>query len=144
MSPSVYPPGEEFARKAHVQGLEAYRELYSRAERDPEGFWGEVAAREVHWFEPWSRVLDWNPPFARWFADAKTNVSYNCLDRHAASHRKNQAAILWEGEPGDQRALTYQELHRLVVRFAWVLKSRGYRAGAAHRHAGLRAAGHHS
>ncbi|HLH38884.1 MAG TPA: acetate--CoA ligase [Bryobacteraceae bacterium] len=129
MSQSVYLPSEEFARKAHVPDIKAYRALYSRAEKDPEAFWGEIAEREIHWFERWSRVLDWNPPFARWFAGAKTNVSYNCLDRHAASHRKNKAAILWEGEPGDQRALTYQELHRLVVRFASVLKSRGYRAG---------------
>ena len=74
-------------------------------------------------------VLEWNPPFAKWFAGAKTNISYNCLDRHLATHRKNKVAILWEGEPGDQRFLTYQELHRLVVRFASVLKSRGYQAG---------------
>jgi len=71
-------------------------------------------------------VLEWNPPFARWFAGAKTNVSYNCLDRHAATHRKNKVAILWEGEPGEQRFITYQELLRLVSRFANVLKSRGY------------------
>ncbi len=78
-------------------------------------------------------MLEWNPPFARWFAGAKTNVSYNCLDRHLTTHRKNKVAILWEGEPvaaiGEQRFLTYQELHRLVVRFASVLKSRGFKAG---------------
>ncbi len=124
-----YDPSPEFVRQAHVQGMEGYRELYRHAEQDPEGFWGEVAAREVHWFEPWSKVLEWNPPFAKWFVGAKTNVSYNCLDRHAASHRKNKAAIIWEGEPGDQRTLTYQELHRLVSRFANVLKAQGYQAG---------------
>ncbi|HML16708.1 MAG TPA: acetate--CoA ligase [Bryobacteraceae bacterium] len=126
---SLYPPSEQFARDAHVQSMDQYRELCRRAEQEPEAFWAEVAQREIHWFEKWSRVLEWNPPFARWFADAKTNVSYNCLDRHLATHRKNKVAILWEGEPGDQRFLTYQELHRLVVRFASVLKSRGYQAG---------------
>ncbi|HUA86160.1 MAG TPA: acetate--CoA ligase [Bryobacteraceae bacterium] len=129
MSNSLYPPPKEFVRKAHVQGMEGYRELYARAQQDPETFWGEIAEREIHWFEKWSRVLEWNPPFAKWFVGAKTNVSYNCLDRHLATHRKNKAAILWEGEPGDTRTITYQELHRLVVRFASLLKSRGYHTG---------------
>ncbi len=125
----LYPPSNEFVRRAHVQGMEAYRELYRRAEQDPEAFWGDLAAREIHWFEKWKQVLDWKPPFAQWFVGAKTNVSYNCLDRHADSHRKNKVAILWEGEPGEQRSITYQELLRLVSRFANVLKSRGYKAG---------------
>ena len=125
----VYPPSDEFVRQAHVQGMEGYRELYLRAEQDPEAFWGDIAAREIHWFEKWKEVLDWQPPFAQWFVGAKTNVSYNCLDRHAASHRKNKVAILWEGEPGEQRSITYQELLRLVSRFANVLKARGYKAG---------------
>jgi acetyl-CoA synthetase len=128
-TPSVYPPGEDFVRKAHVQGMQGYLDLYRHAEQDPEEFWGEVAEREVHWFEKWNKVLEWDPPFARWFAGAKLNVSYNCLDRHLTTARKNKVAILWEGEPGEQRALTYQELHRLVVRFASVLQSRGYKAG---------------
>jgi acetyl-CoA synthetase len=109
--------------------MEGYRDLYRRAEQDPEAFWGDLAAREIHWFEPWKQVLDWQPPFAQWFVGAKTNVSYNCVDRHVASHRKNKVAILWEGEPGEQRSITYQELLRLVSRFANVLKSRGYKAG---------------
>ncbi|HLX43259.1 MAG TPA: acetate--CoA ligase [Bryobacteraceae bacterium] len=129
MSTPVYPPNPDFVRKAHVQGMDAYRDLYGRAEQNPEEFWGEFASREIHWFEKWSKVLDWNPPFARWFAGAKTNISYNCIDRHLTTHRKNKVAILWEGEPGDQRLISYQELHRLVVRFASVLKSRGYKAG---------------
>ena len=128
-TPSVYPPGEDFVRKAHVQGMQGYLDLYRHAEQDPEEFWGEVAEREVHWFEKWNKVLEWDPPFARWFAGAKLNVSYNCLDRHLTTARKNKVAILWEGEPGEQRAVTYQELHRLVVRFASVLQSRGYKAG---------------
>ncbi len=125
----VYPPSEEFVRHAHVKGMEGYLDLYRRAEQDPEEFWGDIASQEIHWFEKWSKVLDWNPPSAHWFVGAKTNVSYNCLDRHLHTHRKNKAAILWEGEPGEQRCITYQELHRLVVRFASVLKSRGYKAG---------------
>src|ERR1051326_8277835 len=128
---AVYPPNEEFVRHAHVKGMEGYRDLYRRAEQDPEKFWAEIAEKEIHWFEKWSSVLEWNPPFARWFVGAKTNVSYNCLDRHAATHRKNKVAILWEGEPGEQRFLTYQELLRLVSRFANVLKSRRYWEGAA-------------
>ncbi|MEP6963452.1 MAG: AMP-binding protein, partial [Acidobacteriota bacterium] len=132
--PDVYPPSADFVRKAHVQGMEGYRDLYERSIQDPEGFWGDVAEREIHWFEKWSRVLDWNPPDAKWFVGAKTNVSYNCLDRHLDGPRKNKVAILWEGEPqegqkNEQRAITYQELHRLVVRFASVLQSRGYKAG---------------
>ncbi len=109
--------------------MQAYLDLYRQAEHNPDTFWASVAEREIHWFEKWSQVLDWQPPTARWFAGAKTNVSYNCLDRHLTTHRKNKVAILFEGEPGDQRFLTYQELHRLVVRFASVLKSRGYKSG---------------
>ncbi len=127
--PGLYEPGAAFAARAHVNGIEEYRELYRRARQDPEAFWGEIAESEIHWFEKWSHVLDWDPPFAQWFVGAKTNVSYNCLDRHCQSHRKNKVAIQWEGEPGEQRAITYQELLRLVSRFANVLKARGYKAG---------------
>jgi acetyl-CoA synthetase len=110
--------------------MEAYRALYQAAQSNPEGFWGDLASRELHWFSPWDKVLDWsNAPFAKWFTGAKTNVSYNCLDRHLTNARRNKAAIIWEGEPGDQRTITYQDLHRLVCRFANVLKARGYKAG---------------
>ncbi|MFB3830113.1 MAG: acetate--CoA ligase [Bryobacteraceae bacterium] len=125
----VYDPPASFAARARVQSMEAYRDLYCRAEQRPEEFWGELAERELFWFEKWSHVFEWEPPFAKWFAGAKTNVSYNCLDRHLETARKNKVAILWEGEPGDQRMISYQELHRLVCRFANVLKARGYRAG---------------
>ena len=152
---NVYPPSPDFVQQAHVQGMEGYRDLYDRPRTQPEEFWGEIAERELHWFEKWSKVLEWNPPFAKWFAGAKINVSYNCLDRHLTTPRKNKVAILWEGEPGDQRMITYQELHRLVVRFANVLKVarlQGRRPRhhlhaddprAAHRHAGLHASRHH-
>jgi acetyl-CoA synthetase len=129
MSKHLYEPSEKFVQNAHVKGIEEYRELYRRAEQDPEGFWAGVAEKEIFWFEKWTRVLEWNPPFAQWFVDAKVNASYNCLDRHVVSHRKNKAAIIWEGEPGEHRTITYQELHRLVSRFANVIKALGYKAG---------------
>jgi acetyl-CoA synthetase len=125
----VYPPSPDFVSKAHVQGLEGYRALYERAKEHPEEFWGELAEKELFWFEKWSHVFEWNPPYAKWFVGGKTNVSYNCLDRHLATARKNKAAIIWEGEAGEQRTLTYQELHRLVCRFASVLENRGLKAG---------------
>ena len=127
---ATYAPSQEFVSKARVQGMEGYRELYDRAAADPEGFWGQLAESELHWFEKWNRVLDWsNPPFAKWFVGGKTNVSYNCIDRHLAGQGANRPAIIWEGEPGDSRTITFAELHTLVCRFANVLKSRGFKAG---------------
>src|SRR3989442_104127 len=125
----LYSPGSDFVKRAHVPGMDSYRELYQRAADNPEGFWGELAEKELFWFEKWSKTLDWRPPFAKWFVGGKINASYNCLDRHLTTARKNKAAIIWEGEPGDQRILTYQDLHREVSRFANVLKSRGFKAG---------------
>src|SRR6266446_4016562 len=125
----TYPPGSDFVQHAYVSGLDAYRQLYQRAADNPEAFWGDLAEKELFWFEKWSQTLDWKSPFARWFVGGKTNASYNCLDRHLSTARKNKAAIIWEGEPGDQRILTYQDLHREVSRFANVLKSRGFKAG---------------
>ncbi|MDQ6707493.1 MAG: acetate--CoA ligase [Acidobacteriota bacterium] len=131
----TYPPSPEFVQRANVQGMDAYRELCARAAQDPAAFWGNLAERELFWFEKWANVLDWRPPLARWFVGGKTNASYNCIDRHLVTPRKNKVAILWEGEPDDQhdqcdqRMISYQELHRLVCRFANVLKSRGLKAG---------------
>jgi acetyl-CoA synthetase len=127
--PNIYPPSPEFVRQAHVKGMDGYRELYQKANENPEQFWGDLAEKELFWFRKWSRALEWNPPFAKWFVDGQLNVSYNCLDRHLTTHRRNKVAILWEGEPGDQRQISYQELHRLVCRFANVLKGRGLQAG---------------
>ncbi|MBN9659736.1 MAG: acetate--CoA ligase [Acidobacteria bacterium] len=124
----VYSPSTEFSSQAHVGSLEAYQELYRRAEADPEGFWAERAESEVHWFEKWSHVYEWHPPFVKWFVGAKTNAAYNCLDRHLET-RGDKPAIIFEGEPGDQRTLTYRELHDAVGRFSNVLKSRGFQAG---------------
>ncbi len=124
-----YKPPKDFAQKAYVRSRGAHQKLYQQALENPEDFWGSIAEREIDWFQKWDRVLDWNPPFAKWFVGARTNISHNCLDRHLGTWRKNKAAILWEGEPGDQQALTYQELHRRVCRFANVLKGLGLKAG---------------
>ncbi|WP_321475376.1 acetate--CoA ligase [uncultured Paludibaculum sp.] len=124
----VYSPSTEFSSRAHVGSMEAYQELYRRAEADPEGFWAERAESEVHWFEKWTHVYEWHPPFVKWFVGAKTNAAYNCLDRHLET-RGDKPAIVFEGEPGDQRTLTYRELHEAVGRFSNVLKSRGFQAG---------------
>jgi acetyl-CoA synthetase len=126
---TVYTPSQEFVAKANVSGMEAYRELYRRAQEKPEEFWGELAERELHWFKPWTNVFEWDPPFAKWFSGGATNVSYNCLDRHVAGPRRDKTAIIWEGEPGDQRTISYAELLRLVCRFANVLKGRGLKTG---------------
>ena len=128
-SDTLYQPPAEFSKQASVSSMDQYREIYRQATEDPEGFWGRFAEKELHWFEKWSRVLEWDAPFAKWFVGGKTNMSYNCLDRHLLTWRKNKAAIIWEGEPGDERVLTYQELHRRVARFANVLKQLGLKTG---------------
>jgi acetyl-CoA synthetase len=124
----VFKPTHEFSSRAHVPSMEAYRELYRRAEENPEAFWAEQAENEVHWFEKWNHPFEWNPPFVKWFVGGKTNAAYNCLDRHLAT-RGDKAAIIFEGEPGDRRTITYRELHRLVSRFTNVLKARGCQPG---------------
>jgi acetyl-CoA synthetase len=124
----VYPPPVEFAGRAHVRSLEELRRYQAEADKDPLAFWGRFA-KELHWFEPWKEGLVWTPPYAKWFVGGKTNLSFNCLDRHLSTWRKNKAAIVWEGEPGDRRVLTYQDLHREVCRLANVLYGLGIRAG---------------
>jgi acetyl-CoA synthetase len=125
----VYPPSPEFVERAHVKGMAGYRDLYERAKEDPSAFWAEVARKELTWFKDFDQALEWKAPFAKWFVGGKINASYNCLDRHLTTSRKNKAAIVFEGEPGDTRFITYQELHRLVCRFATVLKNRGLKTG---------------
>ena len=124
----VFAPSTEFSASAHIKSRADYDRIYKRSVQDPEGFWAEIAS-ELHWFKPWDKVLGWNEPFAQWFVGGQTNISYNCLDRHLTSWRKNKAAIIWEGEPGDQRTLTYQQLHREVCQFANVLKGLGIEKG---------------
>lgn len=125
----LFPPSQEFASKARIGSLAAYEALYAKAEADHEKFWGDLAKEELHWFKPFEKTLNWKEPFAEWFVGGKTNVSYNCIDAHLTTARRNKAAILWEGEPGDQRTLTYQQLHHEVCKFANVLKGLGVTAG---------------
>ncbi len=123
-----FPPPVDFQRGAHIRSMEDYERLYREAAEQPDNFWARMA-EELHWFKRWDSVLDWQEPHAQWFVGGTTNVSYNCLDRHLTSWRRNKAAIIWEGEPGDTRTLTYLQLHREVCRFANVLKSRGVEKG---------------
>ncbi|MGH9602042.1 MAG: acetate--CoA ligase, partial [Terriglobales bacterium] len=126
----IFPPPGHFRETASIRSMEEYQRLYDEAARDPEKFWGERAG-DLHWFAPWTKVLDWsNPPFAKWFVGGRTNVAYNCLDRHLTTRRRNQAAIIWEGENFEQRILTYQELHRKVAKFANALKKLGLQPGS--------------
>ncbi len=120
----AFPPPDAFRAQANVRD----ERIYDDADRDPERFW-ENFARELHWFAPWTKILDWNPPHAKWFVGGKINASVNCLDRHLDGPRRNKAAIIWEGEPGDRRTLTYYDLHREVCQFANVLKSLGVERG---------------
>jgi len=119
-----FPPPAGFRNKARIQD----EQIYAEAERDPEGFWAKFAD-ELEWSRRWDKVLDWNPPHAKWFVGGQLNVSVNCLDRHVRGARRDQPAIVWEGEPGDRRTLTYAELYREVSKFANVLRSLGIRKG---------------
>ena len=125
----LFHPSAEFSQKAQIKSLEDYQHLYDKAKADPEKFWANLAESELDWFEKWNSVLDWQPPFAQWFVGGKINISYNCLDRHLTTWRKNKAALIWEGEPGDSRTLTYAQLHREVCQFANALKHLGVQKG---------------
>jgi len=120
----VFPPPESFRSSAHIQSDRVYEE----AKRDSEGFWAS-AAEGLHWFRRWNKVLEWTPPSAKWFLGGKINACYNCVDRHISSWRRNKAAIVWEGEGGEDRVLTYYDLYREVNKFANVLKSLGVKKG---------------
>jgi acetyl-CoA synthetase len=124
----VFKPKAAFSRNAHIKSLNQYKRIAKEAERRPERFWAKIAG-ELHWFRKWKKVFESKPPFVKWFVGGRTNVSYNCLDRHLAGWRRNKAALIWEGEPGDSRTLTYQELHHEVCRFANVLKRLGVGPG---------------
>jgi acetyl-CoA synthetase len=125
----VFTPPADFSRRAHINSMDEYEKLYAEAARAPEEFWARQAEQELHWFKKWDEVLEWNAPHARWFVGGRINVSDNCLDRHVNSRRRNKAAIIWEGEPGEQRTLTYGQLHGEVCRFSNVLKSFGIKRG---------------
>ncbi len=145
-SEMFYPP-QEIVSQANVKD---YESAYQESIRDPQAFWAREA-EELEWFRKWDRVLDdSNAPFYQWFVGGKTNIVYNCLDRHLKTHRRNKEALIWVGEPGDERTFSYFALHRLVCKFANVLKSLGVKkgdigydlhatcAGADHRHVGQR------
>jgi acetyl-CoA synthetase len=119
-----FQPDSAFRARANASDPE----LYVRAAADPEAFWAEWA-RKLEWFEPWQQVLEWTAPHAKWFVGGKLNAAYNCLDRHLGGWRRNKAALIWEGEPGDQRTFTYWDLHREVSKFANVLRSLGVNRG---------------
>ncbi len=125
----VFAPSQEFSSHARIKSLAEYQQLWDEAQQDLEAFWDKLAAKELHWFKPYNQVLEWKAPFAKWFVGGQTNASYNCLDRHLNTWRRNKAALLWEGEPGDQRTLTYQQLHHEVCKFANVLKKLGVTKG---------------
>jgi acetyl-CoA synthetase len=119
-----FRPPKKFIEQANIRDASIYR----KADRDFEDFWAGFA-RELSWYKPWKKVLDWKPPKAQWFVGGKLNASVNCVDRHVAGPRKNKAALIWEGEPGEQRTLTYRELLREVSKFGNVLKSLGVGKG---------------
>jgi len=131
----VFKPRKDFAEKARIKSLTQYRKLYNESIRSPEKFWAKQAKNELIWFKPWKRVLQWREPFAKWFVGGRLNVSYNCLDRWLDTPTANKAALIWEGEPatdgkpGEERVLTYKQLHREVCRFANVLKRNGVGQG---------------
>jgi acetyl-CoA synthetase len=124
----VFPPPAEFAAEAHIKSLEQYEAMYRRSVDDPKAFWAE-AAGELDWFAPWTEVQTGDISHARWFTGGRLNLCHNCVDRHANGARRDKVALLWEGEPGEVRKLTYGELHAQVQRFANVLKGLGIRRG---------------
>jgi acetyl-CoA synthetase len=119
-----FEPPRDFVRSS----IASDPSIYEQAARDPEKFWAD-RARELQWIKPWSKVLEWNPPHAKWFLDGKLNIAANCIDRHLEGPRRNKAALIWEGEPGDRRTLTYWDLYVEVSRFANVLRSLGVKKG---------------
>ncbi len=125
----VFKPSKEFSRRSRISSLAQYRKLYNESVRSPEEFWARQAENELIWFKPWSRVLQWNEPFAKWFVGGRLNVSHNCLDRWLGTPHANKAALIWEGEPGEIRTFTYKQLHREVCLFANVLKRNGIKTG---------------
>jgi acetyl-CoA synthetase len=131
----VFHPPKDFVKRAQIKSLAEYRKLYRESVTAPEKFWGKQAKSELVWFKPWKKVLLWQEPFAQWFPGGKLNVSFNCLDRHLGTATANKAALIWEGEPaspgraGEERTLTYKQLHHEVCRFANVLKRQGVGKG---------------
>ena len=114
----TFPPSAEFVANANISDPE----IYKKAKEDPESFWSGFA-KELDWFKGWDQVLQWNAPDAKWFLNGTLNASYNCVDRHVKSGKRNKAALIWEGEPGDWKVYTYFDLLREVSKCANALKS---------------------
>ncbi len=124
-----FPPPADFTAQANISSEAQYQQMWNRAKDDPAGFWGELATSQLEWIEPFKTAMSGKMPDTKWFVSGKLNASSQCVDRHLATWRKNKAAIIWEGEPGDTRTLTYQQLHTEVCKFANVLKDLGIEAG---------------
>ena len=126
----VFPPPKELSEQAYIKSMEEYRKIYNRSVQDPEGFWGELA-EQLDWYKKWDKVVVENFKEAKheWFTGGKLNVSYNCLDRHIKTWRKNKAALIWEGDGGETKTLTYQELFYEVCKFSNILKKHGVKKG---------------
>lgn len=125
----LFAPSQEFCSKARIKSLQEYQRLYDLAAADPEAFWAERARKQLHWFQPFTQTLDWQYPHAKWFLGGKTNACFNCLDANLSAGKGDKTAILFEGEPGDSRTLTYRQLHREVCKLANALKSLGVKQG---------------
>jgi acetyl-CoA synthetase len=131
----VFKPAKAFSERANLRSLAEYKKLYNESVRSPEKFWDKQARNELVWFKPWRKVLAWKEPFAKWFVGGQLNVSHNCLDKWLGTPHANKAALIWEGEPaapgkpGEERTLTYKQLHREVCLFANVLKRNGIKKG---------------
>ncbi len=127
----TFPPSPEFSANAHIKSMEEYEKLYKKSIENPEEFWGEIAGKEIDWFQKWDKVLDYDfyKPQIKWFDGGKLNVSYNCLDRHIKTWRRNKAALIWEADDGSYKTYTYQQLFCEVNRFASVLKKKGVKRG---------------
>ncbi|MBN2654643.1 MAG: acetate--CoA ligase [Nitrospirae bacterium] len=127
----TFPPAPEVSKHAHIKSMDEYKQLYKRSVEDPEGFWGEMAEKQLTWYKKWDKVLeyDFDKPFIKWFQNGKINVSYNCLDRYVNTPVRNKAAIIWEADDGSYKTYTYQQLYMEVNRFANVLKKHGVKKG---------------
>ncbi len=125
----LFNPAADFSQQAHIKSLAEYEQLYEQAKADPAAFWAKLAEEELDWFQKWDTVMDWQPPFVKWFVGGKLNISHNCLDRHLTTWRRNKAALIWEGEPGDTRTYTYAQLYYEVCQMANVIKGLGVGKG---------------
>ena len=125
----LFEPTTKFSQASYIKSRQEYGKLYDRARENPERFWAELATNQLQWFQTWNRVLDWQPPQAKWFVGGKLNITHNCLDRYLTTASKNTPALVWRGEPGDSRTYTYLELHQEVCQIANVLKQLGVTKG---------------